>query len=180
MPVLSDSWEASSLLNLILSESFALIYSGHWYCNSNFQSCVRQKALGRRVLCSLYYMSDWLQSRNWITTFSARIVCNYFSPPCCPGKRIVMHTLLNYIPWARPESPPFVKSLLPISGFVFYGETEHIGFSLWGLFGWFFASTPTTTFPSGLSWWYLSNLLILIFLNLLSSCRILKYFTAYL
>lgn len=37
MPVLSDSWEASSLLNLILSESFVLIYSGHWYCKSNLQ-----------------------------------------------------------------------------------------------------------------------------------------------
>lgn len=46
MPVLSDSWEASSLLNLILSESFALIYSGHWYCKSNLQPCARGKTQG--------------------------------------------------------------------------------------------------------------------------------------
>lgn len=46
MPALSDSWEASSLLNLILSESFALIYSGHWYCKSNLQPCARGKIWG--------------------------------------------------------------------------------------------------------------------------------------
>lgn len=46
MPVLSDSWEASSLLNLILSESFALIYSGHRYCKSNLQPCARGEIWG--------------------------------------------------------------------------------------------------------------------------------------
>lgn len=94
MPALSDSWEASSLLNLILSESFALIYSGHWYCKSNSQPCVRGKLWG--IQCCAASATWWIQGSHVAQElhFCLGVTHSYVSPNSAfLGRRAVMQTL---------------------------------------------------------------------------------------
>lgn len=112
MPALSDSWEASRLLNLILSESFALIYSGHWYCKSNSQPCVRGKLWGMQRCAA---RATWRIQGSHVAQellFCLGVTRSRVSPNCMfPGRREVMQ-IPHVFYLDEAINPPVTEELL--------------------------------------------------------------------